>query len=189
MLSNYQQDGEALLQSFLIGQAELRATLQGSGMEQVRQRVIAGYHLRPLDRQEMQAYIEHRLQLVGWSGNPALNTEAYDLLFASTAGVPRRINTTVDRLLLYGAIEELSRIDAEHVRTVVAEVAEEVGHSSAPAAASEENLPEGQQAVDLLARVQVLEAEVARLKAGAEKDGSLLKRARAILMEMDDDDD
>ena len=60
MLSNYQEDGRALLQSFLLGQLELKQTLQSAGMEQVRQRIIAGYHLRPLDRQELQAYIEHR---------------------------------------------------------------------------------------------------------------------------------
>lgn len=185
MLSNYQQDGAALLQSFLIGQAELRATLQSSGMEQVRQRIIAGYHLRPLDRDEMSSYIEHRLKLVAWDENPTFDTAAYDRLFAATAGVPRRVNTLVDRLLLYGAIEELDRIQSTHVETVVAEVAEEIGHSSLPALASEENLPEGQQAGQIRERLEHLEAEVARLKMSAEKEGTILKKMRAILLEME----
>ena len=64
MLSNYQEGGQALMQSFLLGQVELKRTLQGPGMEQVRQRIIAGYHLRPLGQDELQHYIEHRLALL-----------------------------------------------------------------------------------------------------------------------------
>ncbi len=128
MLSNYQQDGVALLQSFLIGQAELRSTLQGNGMEQVRQRIIAGYHLRPLDRLEMQAYIEHRLRLVGWNEHPRFEEAAYDRLYGVTGGVPRRVNNVVDRVLLYAALEELDLVGAPHVETVFAEMNEEFGH-------------------------------------------------------------
>lgn len=189
MLSNYQQDGAALLQSFLIGQAELRATLQGSGMEQVRQRIIAGYHLRPLDRDEMQAYIEHRLKLVGWTDNPVFEGEALDGLYAATAGVPRRINTLTDRLLLYGALEELHRIDVGHVQTVVEEVAEEVGYSHAPAVASEANLPATEQGGDVLTRLEMLEAQMARIQERNDKDRYLLKKIRGLLLEMEDDDD
>ena len=66
MLSNFQLDNRALLQSFLIGQPELRRVMQGGHMQQLRQRVIASYHLGPLERGETQAYIEHRLKHVGW---------------------------------------------------------------------------------------------------------------------------
>ena len=78
MLSNYQQDGKALLQSFLLGQPELKDTLQRNDMEQVRQRIIAGYHLRPLNRDELQAYVEHRLEVVGWARDPEITDAAFD---------------------------------------------------------------------------------------------------------------
>jgi hypothetical protein len=137
----------------------------------------------------MQAYIEHRLERVGWSGNPSFGDEAYDSLFVSTAGVPRRINTMVDRLLLYGALEELSEIDAAHVETVVDEVAEEIGYSRAPAIASETNVREGGAAGDLLTRVEILEAEVARWKEEGEKDRALLRKVRNLLFESGGDDE
>ncbi len=72
MLSNFQLGDQALLQSFLIGQPELRTMMQGPQMQQLRQRVIASYHLGPLDKAETQAYIEHRLEHVGWKGDPQL---------------------------------------------------------------------------------------------------------------------
>jgi putative secretion ATPase (PEP-CTERM system associated) len=61
MLSNFQTDDKSLLQTFLLGQPEFRATLHSPGMQQLRQRVIASYHLGPMDAQETRAYIEHRL--------------------------------------------------------------------------------------------------------------------------------
>ena len=44
--------------------------MQGQQMQQLRQRVIASYHLGPMDKAETQAYIEHRLVHVGWKGDP-----------------------------------------------------------------------------------------------------------------------
>jgi len=190
MLSNYQQEGQALLQSFLIGQAELKRTLQGTGMEQVRQRIIAGYHLRPLARDEMQSYIEHRLALVGWSGNPSISDEAYDHLHNATQGIPRRVNTLVDRLLLFGALEEKAQITAADVDTVVAEVAQEVGHSVPASAKAEQAGVQQPEALggDMGSRLEALEATVARLQEQMKKDRALLKKAILLQMEVDSDE-
>ena len=73
MLSNFQLGDKALMQSFLVGQPELRVMMQGPRMQQLRQRVIASYHLGPLDHGETQAYIEHRLLHVGWKNDPAFD--------------------------------------------------------------------------------------------------------------------
>ena len=80
MLSNFQLGNHALLQSFLIGQPELRTMMQGPQMQQLRQRVTASYHLGPLDRAETQAYIEHRLHHVGWAGDPEFEPACFDLI-------------------------------------------------------------------------------------------------------------
>lgn len=190
MLSNYQQDGQALLQSFLLGQPELKKTLQQQGMEQVRQRIIAGYHLRPLDRQELQAYVEHRLAIVGWNGNPRLTDSAFDALFEGTGGVPRRLNNLCDRLLLFGALEDLHVLDGELVRSVIAEMADEIGTnddrdvSGLPDASAlmSETSPN-----DMMARLEALEDEVRSLKTTLGKTRRLVKQA--IMLHMDEDDD
>jgi hypothetical protein len=127
MLSNFQTTGKALLQSFLVGQPELRQILQGPDMQQFRQRVIASYHLGPLDQQDTQGYIEHRLRQVGWRGDPKITEGAYEALFAFTAGIPRRINLVCNRLLLAGFLNEKHVLEAEDVEVVAGEIKDELG--------------------------------------------------------------
>ena len=62
MLSNFQLDTQALLQTFLIGQPEFRAILQNPNMHQLRQRVTACCHIGPMDSSETKNYIVHRLK-------------------------------------------------------------------------------------------------------------------------------
>jgi putative secretion ATPase (PEP-CTERM system associated) len=196
MLSNYQEDGRALLQSFLLGQLELKQTLQGPGMEQVRQRIIAGYHLRPLDRQELQAYIEHRLALVGWRNDPDISDAAFDAIFTATGGVPRRVNNLCDRLLLFGSLEEIHELEDAHVQTVVEEMAQEVGHGEVQIGDQVAAGPSPQGArvavarpADLEGRVAMLEQEVQHLRGALTKNRRMLKQAIMLQMDVDDDDD
>ena len=123
MLSNFQIDGQPLVQVFLLGQQEFRTTLLSEGFEQLRQRVIATYHLNPLDEEETRTYIEHRLALAGWENHPEFKDNAFSLIFEKTDGVPRRINNLCDRLLLFAFLEDRDVID----RAVVTTVADEIG--------------------------------------------------------------
>lgn len=132
MLSNFQVGGRALLQSFLVGQPELRRILQGADLRQLRQRVIASYHLGPLDGAETRAYIEHRLRQVGWGGDPLIQDDAFAAIFAFSGGIPRRINMICNRLLLSGFLNEQHTLAAADVRAVAAELEEELGTRGRP---------------------------------------------------------
>ena len=149
MLSNFQTDGKPLVQIFLLGQQEFRATLLSEGFEQLRQRVIATYHLNPLTDEETQTYINHRLSVVGWNGRPGFTEGAYQGIYRFCDGVPRRINNLCDRLLLFAYLEELETIDSEAVEVVADEIGEEfLGGTrelevEAPEASS--TAPEGEQ--------------------------------------------
>jgi general secretion pathway protein A len=127
MLSNFQVGTRSLLQSFLVGQPEFRGIMQRPEMRQLKQRVIASYHLGPLDAEETQFYIEHRLKHVGWSGNPAFDPAAFAQIHTATEGVPRRINTLCDRLLLAAYLGDKSLIGAIKVESVAAEMEVELG--------------------------------------------------------------
>jgi len=129
MLSNFQAGGVALLQIFLLGQREFVKTLHADGLEQLRQRIIASYYLKPLERDEVHRYIEYRLTLVGWQGDPSFDESAYDEIYAYTSGVPRKINTLCDRLMLYGFLEELHQFDANMVRMVTSELQGEISYA------------------------------------------------------------
>ncbi len=122
MLSNFQIGERSLLQSFLLGQPEFRHTLQGEGMQQLRQRIIASYHLGPMDAAETRAYVEHRMKMVGWAGDPEFSDECFVPIFDYTNGIPRRINTLCDRVLLFGYLEDQHRIEAATVAAVIGDL-------------------------------------------------------------------
>ena len=127
MLSNFQLGGRMLVQSFLLGQKEFRTIMRSPSFEQLRQRVIAAYHLQPLDPEETKAYIEHRLKLVGWENDPVIDDEAYAEIHEFSGGVPRRVNTLCDRLFLHASLEELHHITRDVVEVVTRDITEEQG--------------------------------------------------------------
>ncbi|MFT2092545.1 XrtA/PEP-CTERM system-associated ATPase [Paraglaciecola sp. 2405UD69-4] len=136
MLSNFQAAGKPLLQSFLLGQEELQPILRAPNMEQFRQRIVASCHLAPLTAPECQAYIEYRMQHAGWSGETLFSEGAYERIYQFTHGVPRKINTLMDRILLFGFLEELETLDEEAVESVIKEVSLEMFQPEKPAASS-----------------------------------------------------
>ena len=125
MLSNFQLEDHALLQSFLVGQPEFRTIMQSPEMVQLRQRVIASYHLGPLDLLETQAYIEHRLSCVGWKGNPSFDQEAIREIFNVSQGIPRRINAICDRIMLGAFLGEQRRVSLDLVNQISTEMRDE----------------------------------------------------------------
>jgi len=129
MLSNFQTNDNSLLQTFLLGQPEFRKTLLGPDMLQLRQRVIASYHLGPMGIDETRTYIEHRLHTVGWRNDPSLSDDAYSKIHEFTGGIPRKINTLCDRLFLMGYLEEIHAFDKSHVNTVIQDIQQEFDHS------------------------------------------------------------
>lgn len=126
MLSNIVVDKTMALQSFLLGQPQFRATLGSPGLEQLRQRVTAAYHLGPLNEGETRSYIEHRLHCAEWKDDPHFADSSFPAIYQHTDGVPRRINTLCSRLLLYGFLEQLHTLSADAVEKVAADLREEM---------------------------------------------------------------
>jgi general secretion pathway protein A len=132
LLSNFQLGRKVLLQSFLLGQPEFRNTIQAKGLEQLRQRVKAAYHLSPLNAEQTRNYIEYRLRAAGWRDDPKFTDTAFTSIYKYTGGVPRRINTFCDRLLLFGMLEEIHEFDADKIKTVMQELLSEMPTGNSP---------------------------------------------------------
>jgi putative secretion ATPase (PEP-CTERM system associated) len=179
MLSNFQAAEKPLLQSFLLGQPEFRLTLQSEGMQQLRQRVIASYHLGPLDAADTRAYIEHRLHTAGWEGDPAFDDSAFDAIFKFTGGIPRKINVVCDRLLLMGCLEELHGFDGAAVKNVTDDLQSELGVPEGKGGGAR-NAAKGpwRSGSDLLTDVERLETRVTRMEKSV---GNVLRLSRQIL--------
>lgn len=126
MLSNIQVGNAAPFQSFLIGQPQFRRIIASPDLEQLRQRVIASYHLGPLNIAECGAYLMHRLKQVGWKDDPIFEPSAIEALHRQTGGIPRRINTLGNRLMMLGFLDELHRFTRDDVNRVAADLANEM---------------------------------------------------------------
>jgi putative secretion ATPase (PEP-CTERM system associated) len=126
ILSNFELRGRALLQIFLVGQTELRSIIVHNRMEQLRQRIMASYRLEPMEADESRAYIQHRLHAVGWDNDPKLSPEVFAAVHHASRGIPRKINVIMDRLLLYGFLEELHSLDQAAITTVLDELRDEM---------------------------------------------------------------
>ena len=193
MLSNYQIGGKALLQIFLLGQPEFRDQLAHSeALEQLRQRVIATHHLEPMGANEVEPYIVHRLGLAGWNGRPRFEAAAFAEIYRHTDGVPRRVNQLVQRLLLFGAVEQMDKIDGE----MVSEVVRDMAADAQPRAAEERVLPlrsariapaPAPQSAEPI-RDLALERRVAALEARLEEQEGALRRVLTLLVDWVEND-
>ena len=158
MLSNFQLGGQSLLQIFLLGQPEFRERIAGPALEQLRQRIIATHHLEPMQPEEVGPYIEHRLKVVGWTGNPRFTPESYALMAQASGCVPRRLNALVSRVLLLGAIDQFEIIDERVTEAVVADLGADLAVNTEKVA-EQPKMPEPAPA-----HARVAEADAAQLR-------------------------
>ena len=108
LLTNLETTKRKLLQVILLGQPELRDMLARPELRQLSQRIIARYHLGPLTRADVEAYINHRLAVAG-ARDPLFPPSAISRLFILSRGIPRLINIIADRAML-GAYAEGERL-------------------------------------------------------------------------------
>ena len=125
MLSNFQRDHRSLLQIFMVGQPEFRDTLQQPEMEQLRQRVVASFHLGAMDELQTRDYIEHRLTKVGWRNDPAFEPNVFSEVHRAASGIPRRINLICDRLLVSSFLANRHEITVADIEDVINELRQE----------------------------------------------------------------
>ncbi len=122
MLSNLETESEKLIQIIFMGQPELRKKLAQSNLEQLRQRVALFYQLTPLDQDDTTRYIRHRLKVAGAQEEQQIFTsEALELIYQFSKGVPRLINQICDSALLSGYVYGTKNVDKGLMEEVIHE--------------------------------------------------------------------
>lgn len=99
LLLEFEQDGDNLLNLFLIGQPGLNGIIDRPELEQLRQRARLRYHLDALDEEDVKNYIAHRLKVAGDKHTVAIDKDVYPLVHEYTGGRPRLINILMDQAL------------------------------------------------------------------------------------------
>jgi general secretion pathway protein A len=121
LLTNLETNKNKLLQIVLLGQPELRDRVSRHDLEQLRQRIIARYHLGPLSRSEVPAYVQHRLAVAGCS-SALFSASALNRLYRLSGGIPRMINLICDRAMLGAFAEGLPAVDRKTLENAAREV-------------------------------------------------------------------
>lgn len=122
LLSNLETEKEKLLQIILVGQPELREKLASKDLVQLRQRIAIRYHILPLDRDEVNGYITHRLKIAGSSGRIFFEDDAIDEVFRFSRGIPRLINLICDKALLAGYVMKTIKINSGIIERCAREI-------------------------------------------------------------------
>lgn len=124
LLSNLETTAEKLIQIVLVGQPELRETLDHPSLKQLRQRIGVRFHLTALDRKETEEFILHRLRVAGVSRafEELFTSEAVDFIYEHSHGVPRVINHLCDMSLLGAYAKNAKQVDLQ--------IAEEAYHEA-----------------------------------------------------------
>ncbi len=123
MLSNLETVWEKLIQIILLGQPELRRLLALPSLRQLNERITVRYDLKPLVREDVRRYIEHRLVTAGGERvGSAFTTGSYDLIYGMSRGIPRRINAICDRALLIAYGKDVRTIDRRLIRAAIRDI-------------------------------------------------------------------
>jgi general secretion pathway protein A len=126
LLTNLETNQRKLLQIILLGQPELGEMLAQPELRQLEQRIIARYHLGPLDKHEVADYVQHRLEVSG-AQRRLFPAALMGSLYRLSRGIPRIINVLCDRALLGAYSQNKERVD----RATLKQAAYEVFHNPA----------------------------------------------------------
>jgi len=100
LLSNLETAKDKLIQIILVGQPELGEKLDSHELRQLDQRITLRCQLAPLSYKEVQAYIQHRINIASLKTEIQFDAAAYRSIYQYSRGIPRLINIVCDRALL-----------------------------------------------------------------------------------------
>lgn len=119
LLTNLETEKEKLLQVILFGQPELDSRLNEKEVRQLKQRITFSYKLKPIDRDEMELYLVHRLGIAGYRGNNLFEANAMSSLFKASRGIPRLINILSHKSMMSAYGEGIKYVDNNNMRAAI----------------------------------------------------------------------
>ena len=122
LLTNFRMDSDNRLCLLLVGLTELRRRIAMSVHESLAQRIVVNCHLASLEREEISAYIQHRLGLAG-AEIQIFEANAVEAIAQLTQGVPRRINALAHHALHAATLSGTRSVTIEHVQSASEDLA------------------------------------------------------------------
>lgn len=122
LLSDSQNEEGGFLSVILIGQPELEQRLKQPPLRQLDQRVRLRFKLGPLSDQETELYIQYRMSLAGWEGQPLFDSDVAYAVYRYTGGVPRLVNVLCDSILLNAFVDNEDHLSVKLVERAASDL-------------------------------------------------------------------
>ncbi len=122
LLSNLETDGGKLLQIILVGQPELRDSMNSPDLIQLRQRIQIATHLKPLTPEDSSEYIFRRMECAGNRDAVSISPEALVMISDKSRGIPRLINIICDYMLIDAFARQSKEVALEDIEQIVDEL-------------------------------------------------------------------
>jgi len=119
LLSNFESATRKLLQILLVGQPELRVTLERPELRQLKQRIGLRCQIPPLTEAQTRALIESRLKVAGARAAPLFTQPAMQRIAQYAGGIPRVVNVLCDHCLLLGYADQSRPLDVDVVERAI----------------------------------------------------------------------
>jgi general secretion pathway protein A len=122
LLTNFETAQQKLVQILLVGQPELDTKLDSVELRSLKQRIAARCRLEPLLEEEVQQYIERRLELSG-AGEQAgaiFPPETVHAIYRYSLGIPRLVNSICDQALIAAFERKVRFVPAEVIDEIAA---------------------------------------------------------------------
>ncbi len=122
LLSGIESTKEKVLRIILAGQPELNEKLDSSHLVQLAQRVRLRFHLGALSRDDMRAYVVHRLDVAGAEGRQIFAEDTFPEIMKYSGGVPRLVNTLCDTAMMAAFNEERDHVTLADIHAALGEL-------------------------------------------------------------------
>ena len=122
LLTNYAMDSENRLTVVLVRHPELRRRMGMAALDALAQRIVVRANVRGIARDEMGAYLTHRLRLAG-TELPLFEPPTVEATFQASSGLPRKANNLAHHSLFAAAISKAKTVNTEHVAAALRELA------------------------------------------------------------------
>jgi len=177
LLSNLEADDFKMVQIILVGQPELKKIIAHPSLRQLKQRISISCHLNPLNREESEEYVYHRLGTVGSRDCVTFLDGVFDTIFRFSGGVPRLINLICDFLLLSAFVEETREIDMALADDAINELSFEESGQQTHSFETQRGVPlPVQNTTTLDDRLARIEENYAKLNANRSEKEAILER-------------
>jgi general secretion pathway protein A len=122
LLSGIEATKEKVLRIILAGQPELNDKLDSPELVQLMQRVRLRFHLGTLSRDDLRAYVLHRLDVAGANGREIFAEDTFPEILRYSGGVPRLVNTLCDTAMMSAFNDDRDVVKLNDIAAAVGEL-------------------------------------------------------------------